>query len=143
MVGAACSSDAATDEASSDTAAPAEQNACPAAGCVVTITEVATSGSELVVTMDANFNPDISKNHIHIYWDNFEPEQVSNDAADRGVEQGEWVPTDAAPQFTTEGVVSTSVAGESTTLCVTVGDRDHNVIDADAEYCMDVADVMS
>lgn len=144
LVGAACCSDSDEDsEPSSDDGATDAQNACPTDGCTVSIVDVAAAGDELEITWDANFDPDVSKNHIHVYWDTFTADQVSNDAADRGVEQGEWVPTDADPSFVTEGAVSTAVAGESTTICVTAADRDHNVLDADIGECRDVAELMA
>lgn len=147
LVGASCGSD--SDGSSAETtategaAAGDGENACPSDGCVVTITDVAAEGDELLVTWDTNFTPDVSKNHIHIYWDNFSADQVSGDAADRGVTQGEWVPTGDFPTFVTEGAVSTSVAGESTTLCATASDRDHNVLDSSIENCFDVASLLS
>ena len=132
--------EASDDEASDDAAA---ENACPSEGCTVTIDTVEQAGDELLVTWTPNFAPDVSRNHIHVYWDTFEPDQVSNDAADRGVDQGDWVPTADSPQFTTTGPVSTGAAGDSTTLCVTAADRDHNVLDAVLEDCRDVADLLS
>jgi hypothetical protein len=138
------------DEPSTSDTADAEEssnsstgeNACPVEGCEVTITDVVAEGDELKVTWDANFAPDASRNHIHVYWDTYTAEQVSNDAATRGVEQGEWVPTDAYPDFVTEGAVSVSTRAESTTLCVTAGDADHNVIDASIQDCREVADIL-
>ena len=137
--------DAATaTSASTDQTQPNEtaQNACPVEGCEVTITNVVAEGNELRVTWNANFAPDFSKNHIHVYWDNYTADQVSNDAAARGVTQGEWVPTAEYPDYVTEGAVSTSVRGDSTTVCVTAGDRDHNVIDSGIVDCRDVADLL-
>src|SRR3546814_12161926 len=43
-------------------------NACPVDGCEVTIAEVAKAGDELAVTLDANFMPDVSRNHFHVWW---------------------------------------------------------------------------
>ena len=63
----------------------------------MTISDVENDGDELRITWEANFTPDFSKNHIHVYWDTYSADQVSDDAADRGVEQGEWVPTDEYP----------------------------------------------
>ncbi len=120
----------------------AEANACPNDGCAISITDVVSEGDELTVTWDPNFAPDLDRNHIHIFWDLFTAEQVSSDAAERGVEQGEWVPTEDDPAYTTEGAVSTSVRGESTTLCVTAGDGDHAVIDTTKVDCRDVSDLL-
>ena len=118
------------------------QNACPAEGCLIDFASVEESGDEIEVTWDINYDPALNSNHIHIYWDNFSADQVSNDAADRGVEQGEWVPTDDSPTYVTSGAVSTSVRGESTTLCLVAADRDHNVIDSSTEVCRDVSDLL-
>ena len=97
-------------------------------------------GEELKVTWTANFDPDTSRNHIHVYWDTYDPAQVSNDAESvHGVTQGEWVPTDSYPSYTSDGAVSVSQRGTSTTVCVTAGDKDHNVIDVGVENCRDVA----
>lgn len=118
------------------------ENACPVDGCEITITDVVAEGDELRVTWDANFTPDASRNHIHVYWDTYTADQVSNDAASRNVQQGEWVPTDAYPEYVTEGATSVTAAGESTTLCATAGDSDHNVIDSSIQHCFDVADLL-
>jgi hypothetical protein len=117
-------------------------NACPAEGCVVTITKTAKEGSEIAVTWETNFAPDVSKNHIHIYWDKYTADQVSSDAEARGVKQGEWVPTDKFPTYVTQGPVSVKNRGNSTTLCVTAGDRDHAVIDSSIVDCQDVSDLL-
>ena len=84
----------------------------------------------------------MSGNHIHIYWDTWTADQVSNDAASRGVKQGEWVPTDAYPTFVTEGAVSVTKRGKSTTLCVTAGDGNHDVIDSSIVNCHKVANLL-
>jgi hypothetical protein len=76
-----------------------------------------------------------------VYWDIYTADQVSNDAATRGVKQGEWVPTDDYPEFVTTGAVSTAVRKGSTKVCVTAGDRDHNVIDSSIVNCRDVSDL--
>ena len=116
-----------------------QQNACPVEGCDLRIVDVVRQGDELAVTWEANFAPDFARNHVHVFWDTFTAAQVSNNASEHGVEQGEWVPTGDDPTFVTEGAVSTSVRGDSTTVCVTAGDRDHNVIDSEIVDCRDVA----
>lgn len=141
LLAAACGSD---DDAASDTGeeavAAATQNACPSGGCTIDFASITPSGDELEITWEINFDPDINNNHIHIYWDLYDAAQVSNDAADNGLTQGEWVPTDTAPVYVTDGAVSTSVRGDSTTLCLVAADRDHNVIDVGAEVCRDVSE---
>ncbi|MEP6973147.1 MAG: hypothetical protein ABI869_03270 [Actinomycetota bacterium] len=117
-------------------------NACPADGCKIKITDVARAGDEIAVTWDANFVPDVSKNHIHVYWDIYTSDQVSSDAESRGVTQGEWVPTDAYPTYVTGGAASVTKRGDSTTICVTAGDRDHVVIDSSIVDCRDVSDLL-
>lgn len=118
------------------------ENACPVDGCEITITDTVAEGDELRLTWEANFVPDASNNHIHVYWDTYTAEQVSNDAAARGEDQGEWVPTDAFPDYVTEGATSVANRGDSTNLCVTAGDSDHNVIDPSINNCFDVADLL-
>lgn len=114
-------------------------NACPVDGCLITIKSVAKEGDEFALDLESNFSPNVSVNHYHVYWDTYTAEQVSNDAAARGVKQGEWIPTADSPTFTTKDVVSTKNRGSSTKLCVTAGDRDHNVIDSTLVNCMDVS----
>lgn len=114
-------------------------NACPPEGCSIQIMSVEKSGSELVLHWNANFLPDVSRNHIHVYWDNFKAEQVSSDAEANGFDQGDWVPTSAYPTYTTEGAMSLSSRGESTTICVTAANRDHAVLDPKAVHCLDVS----
>jgi hypothetical protein len=136
-----CSDDStsSTSTTSDDGSSTAAQNACPVEGCEITITNATVDGQEIRLTWEANFDPDFSKNHVHVYWDTYSADQVSNDAADRNVVQGEWVPTGDDPEFVTEGAVSTSARGNSTTVCVTAGDRDHNVIDSSITDCRDVS----
>ncbi len=114
-------------------------NACPADGCTIQITNVAPSGSELEITWEANFLPDVSRNHIHVYWDTYTAEQVSSDAEAKGFTQGDWVPTDIYPVYVSDGALSVENRGESTTICVTAADRDHAVLDASAVQCVDVS----
>jgi hypothetical protein len=135
--------DSANASASSTTAAVStKQNACPVDGCSITLLGAEKEGKELRLRWKANFTPSFSKNHIHVYWDIYTADQVSNDAATRGVKQGEWVPTDDYPEFVTTGAVSTAKRKGSTTVCVTAGDRDHNVIDSSIVNCRDVSDLL-
>ena len=130
-----------TSAGGTDTSDAGAGNACPPDGCTINIAAVAADADagELVVTFDANFSPDIAGNHFHVYWDTYEADQVSSDAADRGVTQGDWHPTDEYPDYTTTEATSVSKRGDSQTLCVTAGDRDHAVIDATAVTCEDVS----
>lgn len=144
LFAAGCGSDG--DDKASDTTSTTKassepvQNACPVDGCTITIDDVTKDGGELKVTWTANFEPDVSRNHIHVYWDTYDTAQVSNDAVTKhGVTQGEWVPTDSYPSYTSDGAVSVGQRGTSTTVCVTAGDKDHNVIDVGIENCRDVA----
>lgn len=116
--------------------------ACPPEGCEIAIESVVASGDELSIIWDANFEPDLSRNHIHVYWDTFSADQVSSDAEDRGVEQGDWHLTDAYPTYLTESAASVANRGDSTTICVTAGDRDHVVIDSAIFDCRDVSDLV-
>ncbi|MGQ0848822.1 MAG: hypothetical protein ACT4OP_06840 [Actinomycetota bacterium] len=118
-------------------------NACPPEGCEITIVDAARDGEELRLTWEANFLPDVSRNHIHVYWDIYTADQVSSDAEARGVEQGEWHPTDAYPEYvTTDTAVSVANRGESSMICVTAGDRDHAVIDSTIVNCRDVSSLL-
>lgn len=141
-----CGSDESTAESGTNgttvgSSAPVA-NACPAEGCQIKIVNAARDGGEIAVTWEANFVPDVSRNHIHVYWDRYTADQVSSDAEARGVTQGEWVPTDVVPTYVTESAVAVATRGDSTTLCVTAGDRDHVVIDAALVDCRDVADLL-
>jgi hypothetical protein len=130
-----------TDETTAGSQAPVA-NACPAEGCQIKIVNATRDGGEIAVTWEANFVPDVSRNHIHVYWDRYTADQVSSDAEARGVTQGEWVPTDMVPTYVTESAVAVATRGDSTTLCVTAGDRDHAVIDTALVDCRDVADLL-
>lgn len=143
LLTAACGGDDSDDATTTAAEAAGEgpvANACPAEGCSVTITDVARSGEELEITWEANFDPDTSRNHIHVYWDTYTADQVSSDAEARGVTQGDWVPTDAYPTYVTESAASVANRGGSSTICVTAGDRDHAVIDSSIVDCRDVSD---
>jgi hypothetical protein len=132
----------ATDATPTTRLAGPQQNACPVDGCEIRIDEVVREGDELKVTWTSNFRPDFSRNHVHVYWDTFSPDQVSNDAAARGVEQGSWHPTDAYPSYTTESEASVARRNGSERLCVTAGDRNHDVIDAKIFQCTDVKELL-
>lgn len=141
---AACNGDGGEPEAAADSPAVEQSvelpNACPQEGCRVEITEVEQAERELELTFDANFDPDLSQNHFHVYWDNFTAEQVSDDAEPRfGVTQGDWEPIDENP-YTTSGAASVTERGEATGICVTASDRDHNVLDPEQFDCADVSD---
>jgi hypothetical protein len=116
----------------------AAANACPVDGCRITISSAEREGAEIKLAFQANFTPDNSRNHFHVYWDRFDAKQVSNDAQTKhGVVQGDWEPTADNP-FTTSGTVSVSARQESNRVCVTAGDRDHNVLDPTIVDCRDV-----
>jgi hypothetical protein len=108
----------------------------------IKIVDATRQGDEIAITWEPNFVPDVSRNHIHVYWDRYTADQVSSDAESRGVSQGEWVPTDVVPTYVTGSAVSVATRGDSTTICVTAGDRDHVVIDAALVDCRDVADLL-
>lgn len=117
-------------------------NACPVDGCEVQIVEVERAGTELKLTFKANFAPDLSKNHIHIWWgESFTVKQVSRNAEPvHNVKQGAWHLTDDYPTYTTQGPASTGSRNGAVSLCVSTSDRNHNIIDVNAFHCVDVSD---
>jgi hypothetical protein len=116
-------------------------NACPVDGCEVRIIEAKKAGSEIALTFEANYKPDMSKNHIHVWWgENYKVEQVTNNAETvYKVKQGEWHPTDEYPNYVTQSAASVSVRGSAITLCVSAGDRNHDILDIKKFNCMDVS----
>jgi len=131
------------------TAAPAVAqddlpNACPVDGCEVRIASAAAHDGEVALTLEANFMPDLSKNHVHVWWgEQFSVEQVSNNAETvHGVEQGSWHPTDAYPDYVTQSAASTAVREGATTLCVSAADRNHDILDPARFHCVDVGDAL-
>jgi hypothetical protein len=124
----------------SATAAGALSVACPNDGCRVRIASATKAdGGELRLDFEANYAPDISHNHVHVYWDHFTAEQVSDDAEPRfKVTPGDWVPTGDDP-YTTGDAASVTKRGTSKRICVTAGDRDHNVLDPTIYSCTDVS----
>ena len=116
-------------------------NACPVDGCEVKIAAVEKDGDELRLTLEANYTPDMSRNHIHVWWgENFTVQQVSNNAEPvHHVKQGEWHPTADYPVYVTQSAVSTSVRGGAKSICVSAGDRNHDIIDITKFSCMDVS----
>jgi hypothetical protein len=117
-------------------------NACPVDGCEVRIVAVKKAGAELELTLEANYKPDMSKNHIHVWWgENYTIEQVTNNAEPvYKVKQGEWHPTDEYPNYVTQSAASVSVRGSAKTLCVSASDRNHDILDIKKFNCMDVSD---
>lgn len=116
-------------------------NACPVDGCVVEIVAAKKQGSEILLTLKANYKPDMSKNHIHVWWgENYKIEQVTNNAETvYMVKQGEWHPTDEYPDYVTQSAASTAVRGAAKTLCVSASDRNHDILDVKKLNCMDVS----
>lgn len=117
-------------------------NACPVDGCQIRILSIANSGDELEIQWEANFLPDVSRNHIHVYWDTFKAEEVSSDAEANGFKQGDWVPTSDYPNYTTGGAMSVANREGSTTICVTASDRDHAVMDPQAVHCLSASSIL-
>jgi hypothetical protein len=116
-------------------------NSCPVDGCDVSIIAVQKAGDELRLTFKANYTPDMSHNHIHVWWsENFKVEQVSNDAETvHHVTQGEWHPTADYPNYITQSGASTKVRGKAKTLCVSAADGDHSILDVKIYHCTDVS----
>ena len=120
-------------------------NSCPVDGCLVSITAVEKSDTELAVTLEANYAPDNTRNHLHMWWgEQYTAQQVGRNAlSEHGVEQGKWHRHDDYPKYITTGAASTSVREGATTLCVTAADRGHNVLDATLFHCMDVSEFLN
>ncbi len=146
LIAVGCGSDDAGSSATTTVADSGDAglaNACPVDGCQVLIVSATPSGDDaLEVTFDANFGPDFTKNHIHLYWDTFEAGEVSSDAEANGFTQGDWSPTGDYPTFITDSATLISNRGESTTLCVTAANRDHAVLDASLVECLDVSNAI-
>lgn len=116
-------------------------NACPIDGCEVTITGVKPAGDELELSYEANFTPDVSKNHIHAWWgEQYTVEQVGRSAEPvHGVTQGRWHRHDDYPTYVTTEAASTAVRDGATTICVSPADRDHNILNVSIYHCVDVS----
>jgi len=115
-------------------------NACPVDGCEVKILEVKPAGDELTLTFEANFKPDVSKNHLHVWWgEQYDIKQVGRNAKDFGVEKGKWHRHDDYPNYTTTGAASTSIRDGAVTICVTAADRNHNILDVALYHCVDAS----
>jgi len=119
-------------------------NACPVDGCQVRIVAAQKDGDEITVTFEANFTPDMSKNHLHVWWgENYTVRQVSNNAETaHGVKQGDWHPTDEYPGYTTQSAVSVKERGDATSLCVSAADRAHDILDPEVFECISVAELV-
>lgn len=116
-------------------------NACPVDGCEVKILGIKPAGEELALTFEANFMPDVSKNHLHVWWgEQYDVKQVGRNAKTFGVEKGKWHRHDDYPDYTTTGAASTSIRNGAVTVCVTAADRNHNVLDATLFHCVDASD---
>ncbi|SDW21769.1 hypothetical protein SAMN05444358_101242 [Ruegeria halocynthiae] len=115
-------------------------NACPVDGCEVRIVSIAKDGDELTLMFEANFTPDVSKNHFHSWWgDTYSVEQVGRNAqSEFNVVQGRWHRHDDFPSYVTKEAASTAARDGGTTMCVTAADRDHNILDATKYHCVDV-----
>lgn len=119
-----------------------DSNACPVDGCMVRIVSVEPKGDELQLTLDANFTPDFSKNHVHVWWGElFDVKQVSNNAEPvYKVKQGSWHPTDEYPTYVTQSAASVAARNGAVTLCVSAADRNHDILDPALFECQSVAE---
>lgn len=126
-------------------AAKGMPNACPIDGCIVKITNVAKAGDELELTFDSNFQPDVSKNHFHVWWGElYTVEQVGRNAQSAfGVEKGRWHRHDDYPTYVTTNAASTSMRNGATTICVTAADRGHNILDPKLYHCVDASNFLN
>lgn len=117
-------------------------NDCTDDGCLARIIRAEANGDEVVLTFDANFQPDGAGNHFHIYWDNWDAEEVSASYPDPGT----WAARAEYPDYDTGLDPATSTAGDargdSDTLCVTPADASHVVIDPDVSDCWDLGDLI-
>ncbi len=105
---------------------------CPPEGCRIRIVRTEPAGSELLLTLEANWVLDVGGMHAHYFWSpRYTAEQVGTDSAARfGVTVGDWDLDDAYPQYTTRGSVSLAGLGDDTEMiCVTAADAGHNVLD--------------
>ncbi|HHI76657.1 MAG TPA: hypothetical protein ENJ94_05735 [Gammaproteobacteria bacterium] len=116
-------------------------NACPIDGCQVKITDARRAGDEVELTFDANFQPDVARNHFHVWWGElYKVRQVGRNAkAQFGVTQGRWHRHDDYPRYVTRNAASTAQRKGATTLCVTAADGGHNVLDPSLYHCVDVS----
>lgn len=84
----------------------------------------------------------MKRNHFHVFWDTYTAKQMSLDALQRfGVAVGNWEATADNP-YTTTGAAAVRNRGKSTTICVTSGDRNHSVVDANLVACRDVRSLL-
>ena len=58
------------------------------------------------------------------------------------VKQGDWHPTADYPVYMTQSSASVKERGSATTLCVSPGDRNHDIIDVKMMDCRSVADLL-
>lgn len=115
-------------------------NACPVDGCEVRIVAIEPAGDELKITFEANFKPDVSKNHLHVWWgEQYDVKQAGRNAGSFGMEKGKWHRHDDYPEYVTTGAASTSIRNGAVTVCVTAADRNHNVLDANLFHCVDAS----
>lgn len=115
-------------------------NACPVDGCEIKIVAIKPAGDELAITFKANFKPDVSKNHIHVWWGElYDVKQAGRNAGTFGMEKGKWHRHDDYPEYVTTGAASTSIRDGAVTVCVTAADRNHNVLDVNLYHCVDAS----
>lgn len=146
ILGIACGRDTARSPTTASSPSTVQSysppNACPMDGCRVRIVSATPAGDEIRLSFDANYTADVSRNHFHVFWDTYAAKQVSVDAATRfGATVGDWEPTADNPYVTT-GPVSVGARGQSTSICVTAGDRNHNVIDPSLVDCRDLSGLL-
>ena len=91
----------------------------------------------------AGFSPDVTGFHAHFYWGDQPAAASGNNAGDFGEAVGDWELTDDQP-FVSGGLTrpSNKPAGADT-VCVTVADSGHDVVDPSVEDCAPLPDLVT
>ena len=114
------------------TTEPEIEYACSGGSALcIRIDSLAVDGDSFVVNWSAvNFQPDVGSNHAHFFWDTTKVAEAGTNAAAYGFTPGKWELTSAQPFRSTADFLRPSARPtDAKSVCVTVGNHDHAVVD--------------
>ena len=116
----------------------------PCSARCATIDSILIGGSSLEIAWTAaGFTPDVTGFHAHFYWGDQPAAASGTNAGDFGESVGNWELTDDQP-FVSGGFMRPSNRPLGVdTVCVTVADSSHGVVDPAVEDCAPLPDLVS
>jgi hypothetical protein len=107
----------------------------------IEMTNIEIDGDSLVIDWTPfNFEPAVSGNHAHFYWNTTSSPEAGTNAAAFGAVPGLWELTDQRPFVSEDVMLLSARPPDATEVCVTPADAQHGVVDPFVFHCLPVPD---